>query len=56
MIIKNLAIMDAFKEWHHLLEGFQHEITMYSNYKKLIVFHDNSCFELMPNLAGIVLV
>jgi hypothetical protein len=30
-----LAIMDAFEGWHHLLEGVQHEITMYSNHKNL---------------------
>jgi len=35
MIKELLATMDAFKEWHHLLEGIQHEITMYSNYKNL---------------------
>ncbi len=27
--------MDAFEEWPHLLEGVQHEITMYLNYKNL---------------------
>ncbi len=26
---KLLAIMDAFEEWHHLLEGVQHEIIVY---------------------------
>jgi hypothetical protein len=30
-----LAIMDAFKEWCHLLEGGQHETTMYLNHKNL---------------------
>jgi hypothetical protein len=30
-----LAIMDAFKEWHHLLKGVQHEITMYLDHKNL---------------------
>jgi hypothetical protein len=30
---KLLAIVDAFEEWCHLLEGTQHEITMYSNHK-----------------------
>jgi hypothetical protein len=30
-----LAIMDVFEEWHHLLEGFQHETIMYSNHKNL---------------------
>jgi len=30
-----LAIMDAFEEWCHLLEGAQHEITMYPNHKNL---------------------
>jgi hypothetical protein len=25
----NLAIMDAFEEWHHLLERTQHEIIVY---------------------------
>jgi len=28
-----LAIVDAFKEWYHLLEGTQHEIIVYSNHK-----------------------
>jgi hypothetical protein len=35
---KNLAIVDAFEEWHHLLEGVQHEITMYYNHKNLQYF------------------
>jgi len=30
--------MDAFEEWCHLLEGVQHEITMYSNHKNLQYF------------------
>jgi hypothetical protein len=30
-----LAIMDAFEEWYHLLEGAQHEIIVYSSYKNL---------------------
>ncbi len=30
---KLLAIMDAFEEWHHLLEGAQHEIIMYYDHK-----------------------
>jgi hypothetical protein len=30
-----LTIMDAFEEWHHLFEGAQHEITLYSNHKNL---------------------
>jgi hypothetical protein len=33
-----LAIVDAFEEWCHLLEGVQHEITMYPNYKNLQYF------------------
>jgi hypothetical protein len=32
---ETLAIMVAFEEWHHLLEGTQHEITMYPNHKNL---------------------
>jgi hypothetical protein len=32
---KLLAIVDAFEEWRHLLEGAQHEIIMYSNHKNL---------------------
>ncbi len=27
------AIVDAFEEWCHLLEGAQHEIIVYSNHK-----------------------
>jgi hypothetical protein len=30
-----IAIMDAFEEWHHLLEIVQHEIIVYSNHKNL---------------------
>ncbi len=30
-----LAIMDAFEEWCHLLEGVQHEITVYVDHKNL---------------------
>jgi hypothetical protein len=30
-----LAIVDAFEEWHHLLKGAQHEITVYSYHKNL---------------------
>ncbi len=31
---KNLAIVDtSFEVWHHLLEGAQHEIIVYSNHK-----------------------
>jgi hypothetical protein len=33
-----LAIVDAFEEWHHLLEGVQHEIIVYSNNKNLQYF------------------
>jgi hypothetical protein len=32
---KLLAIVDVFKEWHHLLEGVQHEIIVYSDHKNL---------------------
>jgi hypothetical protein len=34
-VYKILAIMDAFEEWHHLLEIVQDEITMYSDDKNL---------------------
>jgi hypothetical protein len=30
--------MDAFEEWHHLLEGAQHEITMYFYHKNIQYF------------------
>jgi hypothetical protein len=30
-----LTIMDAFQEWHHLLEGIQHEIIVYLDCKNL---------------------
>jgi hypothetical protein len=30
--------MDAFEKWHHLLEGVQHEIIVYSNHKNLYYF------------------
>ncbi len=30
-----LAIMNAFEEWCHLLEGVQHEITVYVDHKNL---------------------
>ncbi len=30
-----LSIVDAFEKWCHLLEGAQHEITMYSDHKNL---------------------
>jgi hypothetical protein len=33
-----LAIVDAFKEWCHLLERVQHEITMYFDHKNLQYF------------------
>jgi len=33
-----LAIMDAFEEWCHILEGVQHEITMYFDYTKFQYF------------------
>jgi len=33
-----LAIVDAFEEWCHLLEGVQHEIIMYFNHKNLQYF------------------
>ncbi len=35
---KLLTIVDAFEEWHYLLEGVQHEITMYLNCKNLQYF------------------
>jgi hypothetical protein len=38
-----LTIMDAFKEWCHLLKRTQNEITLYR--QKIIVFLNNSCFE-----------
>jgi hypothetical protein len=38
-MIKNfLAIMDAIEEWHHLLEGVQHDIIMYLDHKNLQYF------------------
>jgi hypothetical protein len=33
-----LTIVDDFEEWHRLLKGVQHEITMYSNHKNLQYF------------------
>jgi hypothetical protein len=33
-----LTIMDAFQEWHHSLEGIQHEIILYLDHKKLWYF------------------
>ncbi len=33
-----LAIMDAFEEWRHLLEGVQHEIIVYFNHKNFQYF------------------
>jgi hypothetical protein len=30
-----LTIIDAFKKWCHLLEGVQHEITIYLDHKNL---------------------
>jgi len=48
--------VDAFEEWHHLFEGTQYEIIIYLNHKNFFVFDDNSCFELMSNLMGIVIV
>ncbi len=33
-----LTIVDAFEEWHHLLEGVQHEITMYLDHKNFQYF------------------
>jgi hypothetical protein len=51
-----LAIVDAFEEWRHLLEGVQHEIIVYSYHKNLLIFHDRSCVESMSSLMGIILV
>ena len=33
-----LAIIDAFEEWRHLLEGAQHTITVYTDHKNLEYF------------------
>ena len=33
-----LAIVEAFKEWRHYLEGAQHKITVYSDHKNLEYF------------------
>jgi hypothetical protein len=33
-----LAIVDSFQEWHHLLEGASHLVTVYTNYKNLEYF------------------
>jgi hypothetical protein len=35
---KLLAIMGGFEEWHHLLEGAQHEIIMFPDHKNLQYF------------------
>ncbi len=35
---KLLTIVDAFEQWRHLLEGVQHEITMYLDHKNLECF------------------
>jgi len=35
---KLLTIVDAFEQWRHLLEGVQHEITMYPDHKNLQYF------------------
>jgi hypothetical protein len=51
-----LVIVDAFKEWCHLFEGAQHETIVYLNHKKLAIFHDNLCSELISSLMGIVIV
>jgi len=32
---KLLTIVDAFEEWHHLLEGTQHEIIVYFDHTNL---------------------
>jgi hypothetical protein len=32
---KLLTIVDAFEEWHHLLEGIQHEIIVYFDHTNL---------------------
>jgi hypothetical protein len=33
-----LAIIDAFEEWHHLLEGAQYTTTVYKDHKNLKYF------------------
>jgi hypothetical protein len=33
-----LTFVDAFEEWHHLFEGTQHGIIVYSNHKNLQYF------------------
>jgi len=35
MILKIIAIVDAFEEWQHLFEKVQHEIIVYPNLKNL---------------------
>jgi hypothetical protein len=35
---KLLAIVDSFQEWHHLLEGASHQVTLYTNHKNLEYF------------------
>jgi hypothetical protein len=50
------AIVDAFEEWRHLLEGLQNEIIVYSYHKNLLIFHDGLFIELMSNSMGIILV
>jgi hypothetical protein len=35
---KNLTIVDTVEEWHHLLEGAQHEIIVYLDHKNLQYF------------------
>jgi len=33
-----LAIVDSFQEWHHLLEGATHQVTIYIDHKNLEYF------------------
>ena len=33
-----LAIVDSFQEWRHFLEGAQHPVTIYTDYKNLEYF------------------
>jgi hypothetical protein len=35
---KFIAIVDAFKKWHHLLKGAQHEIIVYLHHKNFRYF------------------
>ena len=45
---KLLAILKAFKTWHHYLEGCKHKVLVFTDHNNLHLFMDTNSLSLKP--------